>query len=158
MIRKSSKSLRHQRRNIEALPGFYKGSEVWPSCQPNPIRAGVLLTLTYLAVFFILLVRLSKQKLKSIPYAIFKVSPWCLSGKETAYQCRRQRFNPCIRKIPWSWQWQPTPVFLPGKSHCQRSLTGYSPWGYKITWINLLTKTITTGYEVFHSLNSFPKQ
>ena len=30
-----------------------------------------------------------------------------------------------------SWKWQPTPVFLPGKSHGQRSLEGYSPWGHK---------------------------
>ena len=31
-------------------------------------------------------------------------------------------------KIPWRRNWQPTTVFLPGKSHGQRSLTGYSPW------------------------------
>ena len=29
------------------------------------------------------------------------------------------------------WEWQPTPVFLPGKSHGQRSLADYSPWGRK---------------------------
>ena len=29
------------------------------------------------------------------------------------------------------WEWQPTPVFLPGESHGQRSLGGYSPWGCK---------------------------
>jgi len=33
--------------------------------------------------------------------------------------------------IPGRKEWQPTPVFLPGKSHGQRSLTGYSPWGCK---------------------------
>ena len=32
---------------------------------------------------------------------------------------------------PWRRAWQPTPVFLPGESHGQRSLTGYSPWGQK---------------------------
>ena len=32
---------------------------------------------------------------------------------------------------PWSKKWQPTPVFLPGESHKQRSLGGYSPWGRK---------------------------
>ena len=31
----------------------------------------------------------------------------------------------------WRRKWQPTPVFLPGKSHGQRSLAGYSPWGHK---------------------------
>ena len=34
-------------------------------------------------------------------------------------------------KIPWKRKWQPTPVFLPGKSHGQRSLVGYSPQGHK---------------------------
>ena len=32
-----------------------------------------------------------------------------------------------FRKIPWRRKWQPTPVFLPGESHGQRSLAGYSP-------------------------------
>ena len=35
------------------------------------------------------------------------------------------------RSIPWRRKWQPTPVFLPGKSHGWRSLVGYSPWGCK---------------------------
>ena len=35
------------------------------------------------------------------------------------------------RKIPWKRKWQPTPVFLPGESHGQRSLAGYRPWGCK---------------------------
>ena len=54
---------------------------------------------------------------------------WC-SGKESACQrrtCRRCGFDPWVRKIPWRRQWQPTPIFLPGKSHEQRSLAGYSP-------------------------------
>ena len=36
-----------------------------------------------------------------------------------------------IRKVPWRMEWLPTPVFLPGESHGQRSLAGYSPWGHK---------------------------
>ena len=40
-------------------------------------------------------------------------------------------FNPWVRKIPWRRKWQPTPVFLLAKSHEQRSLAGYSSWGYK---------------------------
>ena len=35
------------------------------------------------------------------------------------------------RSSKWKRQWQPTPVLLPGKSHGQRSLAGYSPWLYK---------------------------
>ena len=55
-------------------------------------------------------------------------------GKESAGQCRargRCRFKPCVGKIPWRRKWQPTPVFLPGKFHGQRSLAGYSLWGCK---------------------------
>ena len=42
--------------------------------------------------------------------------------------------NPWVGMISWRRKWQPTPVFLPGiswKSHGQRSLIGYSPWGCK---------------------------
>ena len=55
-----------------------------------------------------------------------------LGGPVVKYlQCRRYRFDPWVGKIPWSRKWQPTPVFLPGESHGQRSLVGYSPWGCK---------------------------
>ena len=42
---------------------------------------------------------------------------------------QRPGFNPWVRKIPRRRKWQPTPVFLPGESHRQRSLAGCSPWG-----------------------------
>ena len=54
--------------------------------------------------------------------------PWSVSDKESACQCRRHRFDPWLGKIPWRREWQPTPVFLPGEFHGQRSLVGYSPW------------------------------
>ena len=38
--------------------------------------------------------------------------------------------DPWFRKILWRREWQPTPVFSPGKSHGQRSLAGYSPWDH----------------------------
>ena len=46
-------------------------------------------------------------------------------------QCRKHGFNPWVGKMPWRRKLQRTPVFLPGKSHRQRSLAGYSPWGHK---------------------------
>ena len=55
-------------------------------------------------------------------------------------QCRRLRFNPSVGKIPWKRKWQPTLVFLPGKSYGQRSLAGYSPWGPKRVGHDLATK------------------
>ena len=50
--------------------------------------------------------------------------PWWLRGKESACQCRRRGFNPWVQKIPWRRKRQLIPVFLPGKSHRQRSLAG----------------------------------
>ena len=55
------------------------------------------------------------------------------SGKESICQQRRSKrpeFDPWVGKIPWRRAWQPTPVFLPGEYHGQRSLVGYSPWGF----------------------------
>ena len=65
------------------------------------------------------------------------------SGKESVCQgrrCRRCRFDSWVRKIPWRRTWQLTPVFLPGKSHGQKSLAGYSPWCLKRVRCNLATK------------------
>ena len=51
--------------------------------------------------------------------------PWWLRGEE--FTCSiGDVFDPLVRKIPWRRKWQPTPVFLPGKS---RGL--WSPWGCK---------------------------
>ena len=47
-------------------------------------------------------------------------------------QCRRPGFNPLVGKIPWRRARQPTPVFLPGKSHGQRSLEGYDLWSCRV--------------------------
>ena len=58
----------------------------------------------------------------------------CWNGEITPFwrrRWRRHRFDPWVRKTPWRRKWQPTPVFLPGKSLGQRSLVGYSPWGSK---------------------------
>ena len=51
-------------------------------------------------------------------------------GKKIRLQCKRQGFNPWVRKSPWRRAWQPTPVFLPGGSHGQRRLEGYGSWGH----------------------------
>ena len=55
-------------------------------------------------------------------------------------QCRRCGFEPWVRKIPWRRKWQPTLGFSSGKSHGQRSLAGYSPWGHERVRHNLATK------------------
>ena len=40
--------------------------------------------------------------------------------------------DPWVGKIPWRRKWQCTPVFLPGESHGQTSLVGYSPWSRRV--------------------------
>ena len=62
---------------------------------------------------------------------LFYIYPVWLSGKESARQYRRIGFNPCIQKIPRRREWQPTPVFLPGEFHGQRSLAVYRSWDHK---------------------------
>ena len=63
---------------------------------------------------------------------IMRVGPswrgWC---PLTCLWCRRPGFDPWVGKFLWRREWQSTPVFLPGKSHRQRSLTGHSLWGRK---------------------------
>ena len=76
--------------------------------------------------------------------------PRWLSGKESACQFRRHEFDLWIWKIPWRRKWQPTPAFLPGKFHGQRSMVGCSPWGHKESdtteWLNTHTHT-HSGYK-----------
>ena len=79
---------------------------------------------------------------------------WAFPGgsvcKEPACQwrsCRRPRFNPWVRKIPWRRAWQPTPVFLPGESHGQRSLAGYSLWGCRVSDTTDSTEHIHTRFS-----------
>ena len=50
------------------------------------------------------------------------------------------RFDPWVRKISWRRKWQPTLVFLPGKSHGQRRLVGYSSCDHKRFRHGLVTK------------------
>ena len=81
-----------------------------------------------------------QTKVVLLPTIPMKGLPWWLSSKDSACQCRRQEFDPWVGKIPWRRKWQPTPVFLPGKSHGQRSLAGYSLWGRKRFGHDLVTK------------------
>ena len=66
--------------------------------------------------------------------SVFLAFPGHASGKKPTCQSRilkRCEFNPWVGKMSWRRAWQPTLVFLPGESHGQRSLVGYSPWGRK---------------------------
>ena len=68
------------------------------------------------------------------PHFIEGGFPTGASVEESAWQyrrCKRHRFDPWVGKISWRRKWKPTPVFLPGKFHGQRSLVGYSLWGHQ---------------------------
>ena len=62
--------------------------------------------------------------------------PWWLRQQSICLQHARPGFNPWVGKILWRRKWQPIPVLLPGKSHGQRSVVGYSPWGRKESDMN----------------------
>ena len=75
-----------------------------------------------------------------------------LVGKQSV--CRRHkrhRLHPWVRKKPWRRKWQPTPVFLPGKSHGQRSLVGYSPQGREELDMTKYTHTHTLTHTHTHT-------
>ena len=67
-------------------------------------------------------------------YILYIFFPGGTSGKEHFFLCRRHerhRFDPWVWKIHWRRPWQLIPVFLPGESHGQRNLAGYSLQGHK---------------------------
>ena len=84
--------------------------------------------------------------------------PWWLSDKESVCQCRRCGFDHQVGKIPWRRKCQPTPVLSPGKSHGQRTLMGYSPWGHRSwTWqqLNNNTQILICCVLIFICLKAF---
>ena len=86
--------------------------------------------------------------------------PWWFNDKRICLQCRRHRrlgFSPWVGEIPWRRAWQPTPVFLPGESHGQRILVGYSPWGRKDSnmteWLHFPKSEAPQSVPTFHLSN-----
>ena len=76
-----------------------------------------------------------------------KWHPWWQRWLRICPQCWRTGFDLWVGKIPWGRAWQPTPVFLPGESHGQRSLVGYNPCGCKeldiIEWLSTAWREIS---------------
>ena len=76
-------------------------------------------------------------------FILHKVGYICFPGGSVVknhLKCRICRFNPWVKKILGRRKWHPTQVFLPGKSHGQRSLVGYSPGGSQRVRPHLSTK------------------
>ena len=70
------------------------------------------------------------MRLKDYVISALEGLPWWLREESTFNEGHSGSF-PGLGRFPWRWEWQPTPVFLPGEFHGQRSLEGYSPLGCK---------------------------
>ena len=79
---------------------------------------------------------LSHKKSETLPFAAIRIDLEGIMCSQVGLAVNKQsanagnmrhRFDPWVSKIPWRRAWQPTPVFLPGESHRQRSLAGYGP-------------------------------
>ena len=107
-------------------PGEGNGNPLKYSCLGNPIDRGAWQVTVH---------GVSKSWTQLSDYHITHRINWglhCwLRNEESACQCWRLGFDPWVQKILRRRKRQPTPAFLPGKSHGQRSLLGYSPWGHK---------------------------
>ena len=98
-------------------PGDLPDSGIEPAFPESPVPAGRFFTWESLYP-------LSNGTCEILWNAETSRLPQWLRGKESACQCRRRGFHPKVGKIPWRRKWQPTPVFLPGESHGQRSPAG----------------------------------
>ena len=108
-------------------PGEGNGNPLQYSCLENPMDRGALWATVH---------GVAKSRtdwVTSLSLLLYQLSdfPGGLDGKASAYNVGRPRFNPWVQTISWRRKWQPTPVFLPAKSHGRRNLVEYSPWGRK---------------------------
>ena len=126
----------HEIHSQELLKAIYWKSSISPQFIPHfsillpaPVSARLLISSSKI----FLLKRTSSYKHcgETIKGMSSKGLPWRLSGQESSCSSGRCMFYPWVREIPWRRKWKPTPVFLPGEPHGQRSLVGYSPWGHK---------------------------
>ena len=99
--------------------GEGNGNPLQCSCLENPRDGGAW----WAAIYGVAQSRMWLKRLSS------SSSRWH-SDEESICQCRRCSFNLWVKKTPLRKKWQPTQVFLPGKSHGQRSLEGYSARGH----------------------------
>ena len=112
--------------NRDSIPGLGRslrggqGSPLWCSCLENPMDRGAQRATVHG------IAKSQTQEATEQAQEFFIGFPGGSVVKNLP--ARRQGFDPWVRKIPWRRKWLPIPVLLPGKSHGQRSLVGYSPW------------------------------
>ena len=135
---------------------IYKGCEVWrryfiTAFLAKPVcRSDDDTTPWYIFIFVYADDNVIQRKIFFLWHYRKKIGlSWWLSGKEFACQSRRRGFDLWVGNILWRRKWQPTLVFLPQKSHGQRSLIDYSPWGHKESYMTEWLHSLTHSY-VWH--------
>ena len=76
---------------------------------------------------FVILLKLNNITCFIPAIIYYNITPLVAQMVKRLSTMRETGFDPWVRMIPWRRKWQSTPVLLPGKSHGQRSLLGYSP-------------------------------
>ena len=115
---------------MEELTGEGNGNPLQYSCLENPMDRGAWQATVHGVT------RVRHDLVTKPPPTMEELG---FRGGSVVKNLQRCKCDPWVRKIPWRRKWQPTPVFLPGKSHGQRSRTGYSPGGCKRVRHNLGT-------------------
>ena len=121
---------------------------------PHPLQCLLM------SVIFILAVLMGMQWY--LLRVFFCISVWAFQvvlvvKNLPARRRKRHGFDPWAEKIPWRRAWQPTQVFLPGESHKQRSLVGYSPQSHKESDTTKVTQHSTVTVLAFYCCcNKFP--
>ena len=98
------------------------------------------------------------------PQVASQMAQW-VKNWPAVQETQETRFDPWVGNIPWRRAWQFTPIPLPGESHGQRNLAGYSPWGHResdttevtehaciYTYIHVFTHTHTYMYTYINTL------
>ena len=107
---------------------------------------------SFLTVLHATLAFLADMWGKLPPVSIWPGFPGVSVVKKFTCQCRSRRrfkFDPWVKEIPWRRKWQPTPVFLLGKSHWQRSLVGYRSRGCKESGTTEVTEHLTPSTSLY---------
>ena len=129
--------LGHHWATSRSLFTFMHGRRKWHplqcSCLENPRDCGAWWAAVYgVAQSQTQLKRLSSSSSSSRVHWRASQVALVMNPPADAGNIMRLGFDPWVENIPWRRAWQPTPAFLPGESHGQRSLAGYSPCGHRV--------------------------
>ena len=124
-------SWKDSKRDLSFLSGVPRHSVQLNSVMLNPEHECHLRLSKMAALFFFF----NQISIRIAYLTSYCVSRWASPEAQMVKNPPANRGDPSsipgLGRVPWRRKWQPTPVFLPGEAHGQRSLEGYSPWGHK---------------------------